>query len=137
MNHRDTDSETVRDLFPRALRLHPKPIQALGHGQLIFRMRLHLYTKVAFSSVTSMQRVAQQKRGRNGSRFPGICADAKSLRVHRNTLLRVLKGEWKSNTLTARYKLLKGQRLTTAEQMLIAQFNRRAVLRSAKPEIAS
>ncbi len=72
-----------------------------------------------------MPRATQQKRGRNGSRFPGICADAVKLGVHRNTLLRVLTGEWKSKTLSARYRHLKGEELSTREALLIAGYNRR------------
>ena len=72
-----------------------------------------------------MRHTTQPKRGRNGSKFPGICADAKALGVDRTTLLRTLKGEWKLKTLSARYRELKGQKLSASEVLLINDFNRR------------
>jgi hypothetical protein len=86
-------------------------------------MFLYVHTK------KTMQRTAKQKRGRNGSKWPGICSWAQQLGVHRNTVLKVLKGEWKSKTLTARLKQLRGMPLTTADALLIGDYNRRTAAR--------
>lgn len=40
-------------------------------------------------------------------KFPGIGADAAKLGVNRITLYKVLRGQWKSKTLLARYRALK------------------------------
>ncbi|MDB6110910.1 MAG: hypothetical protein JWR69_2660 [Pedosphaera sp.] len=48
---------------------------------------------------------ATNKRGK--TRFPGIGKDAAALGVRESTLRRVLKGEWKSDSLTRRYLALK------------------------------
>jgi len=40
-------------------------------------------------------------------RFPGICADAAALGVRRETLWRLLTGEWKLPSLRSRYEELK------------------------------
>ena len=74
-------------------------------------------------------------KGRMGrpTQFPGICADARILGVHRRTLARVLNGEWQSKVLMARYKQLQGKRLTTDEQLRIADFNRRQARKGSIP----
>ena len=80
-----------------------------------------------------MQRNAKPKRGRNGSKYPGICAWAKELGVHRNTVLKVLKGQWQSRILTARLKHLRGQPLTKSDLARIEDFNRRRTEKGLVP----
>jgi hypothetical protein len=78
-----------------------------------------------------MPRGAQKKMGRNGSKFPGICLAASALGVNRNHLLMVLKKQRSSKTLIARYKQLRGNKLTIDQQLLISDFNRRQAKKGA------
>jgi DNA-binding phage protein len=57
-----------------------------------------------------MQRDATPKRLRRRWRFRGICADAETLGVHRNSLYKVLSGERQSRSLMTRYRALKAIR---------------------------
>ena len=57
-----------------------------------------------------MQRDATRKRIRRRWRFRGICADARTLGVHRNSLYKVLSGERQSRSLAGRYEALKADR---------------------------
>lgn len=59
-----------------------------------------------------MQRNAKTKKPKRRWRFRGVCADAKTLGVHRNTLYKVLAGVWKSRSLTERYRALKSEKST-------------------------
>jgi hypothetical protein len=56
-----------------------------------------------------MHRNALRKKPKRKVLFPGLCADARALGVHRNSLYKVLKGEWKLKGLRARYDALKAQ----------------------------
>lgn len=67
-------------------------------------------------------------------RFPGIVADARALGVNYRTLERVRSGEWTSKILSARFKQLKEEALTTSEILLINDYNRRAQIRKASAE---
>ncbi len=59
-----------------------------------------------------MQRCKAKRGGQNGSKYPGICADAKALGIHRNTMLRLRKGQRVSPKLAARYAALKSAQAT-------------------------
>jgi hypothetical protein len=48
-------------------------------------------------------------------RFRGICADARTLGVHRNSLYKVLAGIWKLKNLAARYAALKADQAKVAK----------------------
>jgi hypothetical protein len=78
-----------------------------------------------------MQHAAQRRHGRKHTRFPGIVADAKSLGVHRNSLLLCLNGKRPSKILSARYRQLKGKKLSTTELLLISDYNRRQAKKGA------
>lgn len=56
-----------------------------------------------------MHRSATGSRAKRRWRFRGICADARTLGVHRNSLYKVLAGIWKLKGLSARYAALKAQ----------------------------
>jgi hypothetical protein len=57
-----------------------------------------------------MLRATSQESKKRTVRFPGIVADAKALGVTRQTLWRVLTGEWQSRSLLRRYEALKGHK---------------------------
>jgi hypothetical protein len=54
-----------------------------------------------------MLHATSQNSTKKKVRFRGIVADANALGVRRETLWRVLTGEWKSKSLLQRYKALK------------------------------
>jgi len=56
-------------------------------------------------------------------RFRGICADARALGVHRNSLYKVLAGIWKLKNLAARYAALKAEQAKAAKQTTKARIN--------------
>jgi hypothetical protein len=56
-----------------------------------------------------MQRAATKKTAKRRWRFRGICADARALGVHRNSLYKVLAGERQSRSLLARWESLKAE----------------------------
>ena len=49
-------------------------------------------------------------------RFRGICADARTLGVHRNSLYKVLAGIWKLKNLAARYEALKAEQAKAGKE---------------------
>jgi hypothetical protein len=55
----------------------------------------------------TMQYASKQSRAKRRWRFRGICADARTLGVHRNSLYKMLAGIWKLKTLRSRYDALK------------------------------
>lgn len=61
----------------------------------------------------------------------GVGADAQALGVHVRTLQRVLKGDWQSRILTARYLQLKGEPVSRREALLISDYHRRQAGRVA------
>jgi hypothetical protein len=63
-----------------------------------------------------MQRAAFKTREKRPWRFRGICADARALGVHRNSLYKVLAGIWKLKKLAARYAALKKDRARAARR---------------------
>jgi hypothetical protein len=67
------------------------------------------------------------KNGPGGKpvQHPKLMADARALGCNAAHLRRVLIGERESKTLTARYRHLKGEELSTREALLIADYNRR------------
>ena len=56
-----------------------------------------------------MNRSAIKSRAKRRWRFRGICADARTLGVHRNSLYKVLAGIWQLKNLAARYAALKAE----------------------------
>jgi hypothetical protein len=55
-----------------------------------------------------MQRGATKTGAKRRWRFRGICADARTLGVHRNSLYKVLAGERQSRSLMERYRAMAG-----------------------------
>ncbi len=72
-----------------------------------------------------MRHAAQLKRGKNRTKWPGICAAAVELGVDRSHLLAVLSQRRKSRILTVRYRQLKGLPLSRPQALLISEFHRR------------
>jgi hypothetical protein len=54
-----------------------------------------------------MLHATTKKSTKKSVRFKGIVTDAKALGVRRETLWRVLTGQWKSKSLLTRYAALK------------------------------
>jgi hypothetical protein len=65
--------------------------------------------------VTEMKRRAINTRAKRRWRFRGICADARALGVHRNSLYKVLAGIWNLKNLAARYAALKAEQVREAK----------------------
>ena len=55
-------------------------------------------------------RILRPRKERTGTRFPGICQDAKALGVNRSTLFRALRGDVPLPGLRRRYQLLREKR---------------------------
>ena len=64
-----------------------------------------------------MQRNATKGPGKRRWRFRGLCADARALGVHRNSLYKVLAGVWKLKGLRARYDALKAEQAQSAARI--------------------
>jgi hypothetical protein len=62
-----------------------------------------------------MHRSATKSGAKRRWRFRGICADARILGVHRNSLYKVLAGIWKLKNLAKRYAALKVDQAETAK----------------------
>jgi hypothetical protein len=63
-----------------------------------------------------MQHTATKSRAKRRWRFRGICADAQTLGVHRNSLYKVLAGIWNLKNLAARYAALKADQANAAKR---------------------
>jgi len=57
-----------------------------------------------------MRRARSKDKPKRVIRYHGICADAATLGVNRNSLYKVLSGRWVSKSLSARYAALKATR---------------------------
>ena len=62
-----------------------------------------------------MQRGTTKSRAKRRWRFRGICADARALGVHRNSLYKVLAGERLSRRMRERYDALKADGANAAK----------------------